>query len=137
MPSSMRKPPAPGGVVRSIVDAKGPVEPSTTNTEPLSERTVASGGAVRYVLEVIGGTAKKLGLPYTLMEQVYSGLRTRQLIVHNGKIVTMDDYGVNTNTGRTVQAFWGVLTFVAFGGTGDVDADARFVVETFLHGVSR
>lgn len=40
-------------------------------------------------------------------------------------------------TGRTVQAFWGVMTFVAFGGTGDVEADARFVVDTFLHGVSR
>ena len=27
-----------------------------------------------------------------------------ELIVYNGKIVTMEDYGVNTNTGRTVQA---------------------------------
>ena len=27
-----------------------------------------------------------------------------ELIVHNGKIVTMDDYGINANVGRTVQA---------------------------------
>lgn len=32
------------------------------NTEPLSERNIPSGGAVRGVLEVIGGTAKKLGI---------------------------------------------------------------------------
>jgi uncharacterized membrane protein (UPF0127 family) len=32
------------------------------NTEPLSERNIPSGGAVRAVLEVIGGTAKKLGI---------------------------------------------------------------------------
>jgi uncharacterized membrane protein (UPF0127 family) len=32
------------------------------NTEPLSERQVPSGGPVRAVLEVIGGTAKKLGI---------------------------------------------------------------------------
>jgi uncharacterized membrane protein (UPF0127 family) len=32
------------------------------NTEPLSERLVPSGGPVLAVLEVIGGTAKKLGL---------------------------------------------------------------------------
>ena len=32
------------------------------NTEPLSTRTVPSGGPVRAVLEVIGGTAEKMGL---------------------------------------------------------------------------
>jgi uncharacterized protein len=32
------------------------------NTEPLSERLVPSGGPVRGVLEVIGGTARKLGI---------------------------------------------------------------------------
>ena len=32
------------------------------NTEPLSERRVPSGGRVRGVLEVIGGTARKLGI---------------------------------------------------------------------------
>jgi uncharacterized protein len=32
------------------------------NTEPLSEKLIPSGGAVRGVLEVIGGTAKKLGI---------------------------------------------------------------------------
>jgi len=32
------------------------------NTEPLSTRIVPSGGPVRAVLEVIGGTARKLGI---------------------------------------------------------------------------
>ena len=32
------------------------------NTEPLSTRMVPSGGPVRAVLEVIGGTARKLGI---------------------------------------------------------------------------
>jgi uncharacterized membrane protein (UPF0127 family) len=32
------------------------------NTEPRSERIISSGGPVRGVLEVIGGTARKLGI---------------------------------------------------------------------------
>jgi uncharacterized membrane protein (UPF0127 family) len=32
------------------------------NTTPLSERIISSGGPVRAVLEVIGGTAQKLGI---------------------------------------------------------------------------
>ncbi len=32
------------------------------NTEPLSERIISSGGPVRGVLEVIAGTARKLGI---------------------------------------------------------------------------
>jgi uncharacterized protein len=32
------------------------------NTEPLSTRLIASGGPVRAVLEVIGGTTRKLGI---------------------------------------------------------------------------
>jgi len=32
------------------------------NTEPLSRRIIASGGAVRGVLEVVAGTASKLGI---------------------------------------------------------------------------
>lgn len=32
------------------------------NTEPLSERTIPSGGPVRAVLEVVAGTARKLGI---------------------------------------------------------------------------
>ena len=45
-----------------FIRADGTIRRITANTEPLSERTVSSGGSVRYVLEVIGGTAKKLGI---------------------------------------------------------------------------
>ena len=45
-----------------FIRADGTIQRIAAYTEPLSERRVASGGAVRYVLEVIGGTAKKLGI---------------------------------------------------------------------------
>jgi len=45
-----------------FIRADGTIRRIAANTEPLSERTVPSGGAVRYVLEVIGGTAGKLGI---------------------------------------------------------------------------
>jgi uncharacterized membrane protein (UPF0127 family) len=45
-----------------FIRADGTVRRIAANTEPLSERTVPSGGPVRYVLEVIGGTARKLGI---------------------------------------------------------------------------
>lgn len=41
------------------------------------------------------------------------------------------------STGRTVQAFHGLVMAIAWMGDGDVDDDARFVVQCFLHGVSR
>jgi uncharacterized membrane protein (UPF0127 family) len=45
-----------------FIRADGTIRRIAANTEPLSERTVPSGGPVRYVLEVIGGTARKLGI---------------------------------------------------------------------------
>ena len=45
-----------------FIRANGTVRRVAANTEPLSERTVPAGGPVRYVLEVIGGTARKLGI---------------------------------------------------------------------------
>jgi uncharacterized membrane protein (UPF0127 family) len=45
-----------------FIKADGTIRRVAANTEPLSERTVPSGGPVRFVLEVIGGTAKKLGI---------------------------------------------------------------------------
>ncbi len=45
-----------------FIRADGTIRRIAANTEPLSERTVPSGGPVRFVLEVIGGTAKKLGI---------------------------------------------------------------------------
>jgi uncharacterized membrane protein (UPF0127 family) len=45
-----------------FIRADGTIARIAANTEPLSERTVPSGGPVRYVLEVIGGTAGKLGI---------------------------------------------------------------------------
>jgi uncharacterized membrane protein (UPF0127 family) len=45
-----------------FIRADGSVRRIAANTEPLSERSVPGGGPVRYVLEVIGGTAGKLGI---------------------------------------------------------------------------
>lgn len=45
-----------------FINADGTIRRIAENTEPLSERTISSGGPVRGVLEVIGGTAKKLGI---------------------------------------------------------------------------
>jgi uncharacterized protein len=45
-----------------FINADGRIRRIAENTEPMSERTIPSGGPVRAVLEVIGGTAKKLGI---------------------------------------------------------------------------
>jgi uncharacterized membrane protein (UPF0127 family) len=45
-----------------FINADGSIRRIAENTEPMSERTIPSGGPVRGVLEVIGGTAKKLGI---------------------------------------------------------------------------
>jgi uncharacterized protein len=45
-----------------FIRADGTIRRIAANTEPLSERTVMAGGPVRYVLEVIGGTARTLGI---------------------------------------------------------------------------
>src|SRR6266849_5607767 len=45
-----------------FIRADGRILRIAENTVPLSEALVPSGGPVRAVLEVIGGTAKKLGL---------------------------------------------------------------------------
>lgn len=45
-----------------FIRADGRIHRIAENTEPLSTKIVSSGGPVRAVLEVIGGTAKKLGL---------------------------------------------------------------------------
>jgi hypothetical protein len=45
-----------------FIRADGRILRIAENTEPLSERNIPSGGPVRAVLEVIGGTARKLGI---------------------------------------------------------------------------
>jgi uncharacterized membrane protein (UPF0127 family) len=45
-----------------FIRADGRILRIAENAEPLSEKNIPSGGAVRAVLEVIGGTAKKLGI---------------------------------------------------------------------------
>ena len=45
-----------------FIRADGRILRIAENTVPLSETLVSSGGPVRAVLEVIGGTAKKLGI---------------------------------------------------------------------------
>jgi uncharacterized membrane protein (UPF0127 family) len=45
-----------------FIRADGRIHRIAENTEPLSTRTVRAGAPVRAVLEVIGGTARKLGI---------------------------------------------------------------------------
>lgn len=45
-----------------FIRADGRIHRIAENTQPLSERVISSGGPVRAVLEVAGGTAKKLGI---------------------------------------------------------------------------
>jgi uncharacterized protein len=45
-----------------FIRADGRILRIAENTEPLSDRLVPSGGPVRAVLEVMGGTAKRLGI---------------------------------------------------------------------------
>ncbi|MGD9920733.1 MAG: DUF192 domain-containing protein [Pseudorhodoplanes sp.] len=45
-----------------FINGDGTIRRIAENTVPLSEKTIASGGPVRGVLEVIGGTTKKLGI---------------------------------------------------------------------------
>lgn len=45
-----------------FIRADGRIHRIAENTEPLSTRIISSGGPVRAVLEVIGGTARKLGI---------------------------------------------------------------------------
>ena len=45
-----------------FIRGDGRIQRIAENTEPLSERLIPSGGPVRGVLEVIGGTARKLGI---------------------------------------------------------------------------
>ena len=45
-----------------FIRADGTVRRIAANAEPLSEQGVPSGGPVRFVLEVMGGTARKLGI---------------------------------------------------------------------------
>jgi uncharacterized protein len=45
-----------------FIRADGRILRIAENTEPLSERTISSGGRVRGVLEVVAGTARKLGI---------------------------------------------------------------------------
>ena len=45
-----------------FITRDGRIHRIAENTEPLSERIIPSGGQVRGMLEVIGGTARKFGL---------------------------------------------------------------------------
>jgi len=45
-----------------FIRSDGRIASIAENTEPLSERVVPSGAPVRAVLEVKGGTARKLGI---------------------------------------------------------------------------
>jgi uncharacterized membrane protein (UPF0127 family) len=45
-----------------FIHADGTVYRVEENTEPFSERGIPSGAPVRYVLEVLAGTARRIGL---------------------------------------------------------------------------
>jgi len=45
-----------------FIRSDGRIQRIAERAEPLSERNIPSGGPVRWVLEVIAGTAKKLGI---------------------------------------------------------------------------
>ena len=45
-----------------FIRGDGQIQRIEENTEPLSDRLIPSGGPVRAVLEVTGGTARKLGI---------------------------------------------------------------------------
>ena len=45
-----------------FIRSDGRIQRIAESTEPQSERIIPSGGPVRAVLEVVGGTAKKLGI---------------------------------------------------------------------------
>lgn len=45
-----------------FINADGTIRRIAENTEPLSTRIIPSGGPVRGVLEVVAGTARKLGI---------------------------------------------------------------------------
>jgi uncharacterized membrane protein (UPF0127 family) len=45
-----------------FIHANGTVARIARNTVPFSERTIPSGASVRYVLEVVAGTADRIGL---------------------------------------------------------------------------
>ena len=45
-----------------FIRADGRIHRIAANTEPESTKIIAAGGPVRAVLEVIGGTARKLGI---------------------------------------------------------------------------
>jgi hypothetical protein len=45
-----------------FIQSDGRIARIAENTTPLSERIISSGGPVRAVLEVIGGTARKFGI---------------------------------------------------------------------------
>lgn len=45
-----------------FIERDGRIRRIAENTEPLSRRTIPSGGPVRAVLEVVAGTAQKLGI---------------------------------------------------------------------------
>ena len=68
MPTAAELMPIPGHidpvpVARSFAPrADGRIARIAQNTEPMSRKIISSGAPVRGVLEVIAGTAKKLGL---------------------------------------------------------------------------